>query len=338
MTSAKELKEIASELNVLYAEDEAILREDMQSTFSKLFKNAYAARNGQEAFEIFKKEKVDLVITDINMPIMDGIDLIHSIKKHEDSETMVTVLSAHNESKLLVKLINMGINSFINKPVDKQNLIEVLYKSCKIITDRKLLIEYELQLEKELAIVERKNNVLEQKLNQLALERNKNVKRETKGVLKVDEKKDSKEVNYFETLLLDDKDELRDLSLELDNFIAMLFQAGDLNENYLSKLSHVYGKYASVINTYPEFYDISISLQNFSQSLLRLETKFMENINQTGIYFESLQMTLENYRENIWNQEAKNPRFYNASLTMDIQLIIDYLEGKEAEDNDIEFF
>ena len=338
MVSAKDLKEVVSELSVLYVEDELILREDMQNTLSKLFKNSYSAKNGQEAFELFKKEKVDLVITDINMPIMSGIDLINSIKKYTIDEVMITVLSAHNESKLLIKLINLGIDSFINKPVDKQNLINVLYKSCKIISDRKLLVDYKSKLEDELSVVERKNNILEQKLNQLALERNKNVKRKNENVSQVDKKQEASDVNYFETLLVDDKDELRDLSQELDNFIAMLFQADGLNENYLQKLSRVYAKYASIINTYPEFFDISTALQNFSESILHLEVKFMENIQQTGIYFESLQLTLDNYRENVWNKEAKNPRFYNASLSMDIQLIIDYLEGKEAQDNEIEFF
>lgn len=138
--------------------------------------------------------------------------------------------------------------------------------------------------------------------------------------------------------MIDDKDELRDLSYELDNFIAMMFQGERLNADYILKLSDVYKKYAGVLNIYPEFFDIAVELQAFSRIILDLETKFLKNIEQTGIYFESLQMTLENYRENIWNKKAKDPKFYNASLKNDIQLVIDFLEDKEVEGNDVEFF
>ena len=57
MITAKDLKGVSSSLNVLYVEDEEILRENMQNTFVKLFANTYVAKNGQEAFEIFKKRR-----------------------------------------------------------------------------------------------------------------------------------------------------------------------------------------------------------------------------------------------------------------------------------------
>jgi len=144
--------------------------------------------------------------------------------------------------------------------------------------------------------------------------------------------------NYFHTLLVDDVDELTDLSEELENFIMMMFQGEELNEEYLHKLSKVYKKYGSVLNSYPEFIEIGVALQEFSMSMLQLRNKFLENIAQTGIYFESLQLTLENYRLNVWKKEAKDPKFYNASLLNDIQLVIDFLEEKEIEENEIEFF
>ena len=340
MISAKDLKELSSSLNILYAEDETMLRESMQTTLSKLFKNVYVAVNGQEAFEIFKKEEIDLVVTDINMPIMSGTELIKSIHKHTDHEVYITVISAHNESRLLTTLINLGITSFLNKPLDKQQLINSLYKTCKVISDRKLLLEYEKDLQKELLAMSRKNKVLEQKLNQLAVQTNKNVKHKmnVKGSFGKKESLVQSNENYYETLLQDDKDELADLSTELDSFIALMFQGQKLNKDYLIRLSNVYKKYSSVISTYPEFFEIATFLQDFSNSILDLEEKFMQDLEQTGTLFESLQLTLENYRENIWNKEAKNPRFYNASLVNDIQLVIDFLEDKEVEESEIEFF
>ena len=342
MISAKELREQSRSLNVLYAEDEVMLRDSMKLTLEKLFGKVFIATNGQEAFEIFKKEDIDLVITDVNMPIMSGTELIHNIHKHtdeKDEEVYIIVLSAHNESRLLTKLINIGINNFLNKPLDKQLLINSLYRICKILNDKKLLLNYEIKLQNELEAMNRKNKILEEKIKQLASATNKILQKPHNGLLKRDQ--DKKHVineNYFEALLLDDKEELKDLSNELDNYIAMMFQGEVLNRDYLLKLSNVYNKYSAVLNTYPEFFDIAISLLEFSRSMLSLESKFMQNTEQTGIYFESLQFTLENYRENTWNKEAKDPKFYNASLIKDIQLVIDFLEDKEVDENEVEFF
>jgi len=332
MIGAKELKELSAGLSIVYAEDEEMLRENLHETLLKLFQTVYVASNGQEAFELFKKHQIDIVLTDINMPIMNGIELIRSIHEYSEYQPMIVVASAHNEPRLLTALINMGIDQFLNKPIDKQYMINSLHKVCKIISDRKMLLQYEEQLQGELDTMERKNKVLEQKVNQLAYQTNKNIAKKQKIV------QEKAEENYYETLLRDDKDELKELSEELENFIAMMFQGESLNEVYLYRLSNVYKKYSSVLNTYTEFYDISSVIYEFSQVMLSYQEKFLEDIGQTGIYFESLQLTLEKYRENIWNKEANNPRFYNASLKNDIELIIRFLENTEVENNEIEFF
>ncbi|MCD4668790.1 MAG: response regulator [Sulfurimonas sp.] len=333
MVNAKDLKVLSSSLNILYAEDEEILREGMQSTLKKLFKNVFIAKNGQEAVEIFKKEDIDIILTDINMPIMDGIELITQINKLQDNPIII-VLSAHNESKLLQKLINIEVNNFLNKPVEKDKLIKILYKNASIVNNKKLLQDYSKKLEDENEAMARKNKILEQKLNQLARQTNKTqANNKTKKI-----EKNKIDDSYYSTILKDDKDELKELSQDLETYITMMFQNENLHVSYIEKLSNVYKKYASVLNSYPEFYEISNFLNEFSNIITVLDNKFLEDINQTGIYFESLQHTFETFRQNIFEKEAKNPRFYNASLINDIQLIIDFLENKESQNNEIEFF
>lgn len=333
MIVAKDLKELSSSLNILYAEDEQMLRDGMQSTLEKFFKNVSIAKNGQEAIEIFKKEDIDIVLTDINMPIMSGIELIAQINKLQNNPIII-VLSAHDESKLLQKLIDLEINNFLNKPVEKEALIKTLYKNCLIINDKKLLRDYAKQLEDENETIARKNKILEQKLNQLASQTNK-VHAKNRPLSKQEEiKKDS----YYQTLLQDDKDELKELSEDLETYIMMMFQNENLHQNYIGKLATVYKKYASVLSSYSEFNVLSNFLHDFSNIITTLDSKFLQDINQTGIYFESLQITLDTFRQNIFEKEAKEPRFYNASLINDIQLIIDFLEDKESDENEIEFF
>jgi len=332
MITAKDLRELSSPLNILYAEDENMLRESMVTTLEKLFQNTYVAKNGQEAIEIFKKQDIDIVLTDINMPIMDGIELISQINKLQDNPIII-VLSAHNESRLLQTLINLEINNFLNKPVEKDRLIKILYKVSSIVNNKKLLRSYSKELEDENDSMARKNKILEQKLNQIASQTNK-IQKISTPIKESNLDNDS----YFITLLQDDKDELKELSQDLTTYITMLFQNDFIHKNYVQKLSNVYNKYASVLSSYSDFLSISDYLHKFSNMIPILEDKFMQDVNQTGIYLESLQLTLETFRLNTITKEAKDPRFYNASLTNDIQLIIDFLEGSESENNDIEFF
>ena len=337
MISAKDLKNISSSLNILYAEDEEILRNGMNSSLSKLFKNCYLAENGQIALDLYKKEEIDIVLTDINMPIMDGKELIKNLTNINEN-IVIIVLSAHNESELLIELINSGVNYFINKPVDKQALINTLYKCSSIVHDKKLVKEYEQRIKEENQSMIRKNKILEQKLNQLARHTNKQDNKINKQIFKRKKNKKEEYDNYFKIILQDDRDDLRDFSEQLETYIMMLFQNNNINKKYVELLSKIYIKYANTIRLYTEFTDVAELLYDFSTIIVSLEDKFLENIPQTGIYLESLQVTLETFRQNIWEKEASDPKYYNASLKNDIQVIINFLQGKEVEDGEIEFF
>jgi len=163
MFGIKGLKQHTANLNILYAEDNEFVRDSMQAILSKLFKNTYLATNGQEAFEILGKEDIDLIITDISMPIMNGTELIENIQTFTDKEFPIIILSADNESELLTKLINLGVNNFLSKPLDAKLMIDFLYKTCKIINDKKLMLKYEIETmeEKNIALIEmKKKNIM----------------------------------------------------------------------------------------------------------------------------------------------------------------------------------
>jgi len=151
MTSVKELRELSKLYTVLYPEDEAMLRESMQKTLEKIFKHVHAAKDGFEALNIFKRESIDILITDINMPILSGTELIDGILQETDKPPIMIVLSAHDESKLLVSLINRGINYFINKPVDKDRMITTLIVQFLQSLDFSLLESSEEQIKKALS-------------------------------------------------------------------------------------------------------------------------------------------------------------------------------------------
>ena len=138
-------------LNVLYVEDDIDLLEETADALEDFFVNVDTARHGKEALEMYIANKTkgyyyDLVITDLNMPIMDGLSLIkelHDINKHQP----IIVISAYNESSRLITLIQSGISNFIMKPIVPQQLMSMLLQTCKIIAEHKELTKYRKQLE-----------------------------------------------------------------------------------------------------------------------------------------------------------------------------------------------
>ncbi|EAL2179113.1 response regulator transcription factor [Campylobacter jejuni] len=113
------------ELIILVVEDEVKARESMINILSERFSKVIGAQNGDEGLKKFKKFKSDLVITDIAMPIMDGLDMAREIKEISD-DVPIVVLSAYSEKERLLRSIDIGIDKYLIKPVDIEELFKVL--------------------------------------------------------------------------------------------------------------------------------------------------------------------------------------------------------------------
>ncbi len=113
------------ELIILVVEDEVKARESMINILSERFSKVIGAQNGDEGLKKFKKFKPDLVITDIAMPIMDGLDMAREIKEISD-DVPIVVLSAYSEKERLLRSIDIGIDKYLIKPIDIEELFKVL--------------------------------------------------------------------------------------------------------------------------------------------------------------------------------------------------------------------
>lgn len=137
----KLLKENFGSMRVLYVEDEDETKNLISSVLKRYFTYVVDASNGEEAFERFQKEPFDIIISDISMPLMNGVSLALKIKEL-NADQRIIILSAHNESDYLFDLINIGIDSFVTKPIDMTLLLEVLCKVCKSIFDERITAQY----------------------------------------------------------------------------------------------------------------------------------------------------------------------------------------------------
>lgn len=137
-TLDKGLLEFLQTLTVLCVEDEADIRKVYKSIFENLAKNVLFADNGKEGLKQYKNNKVDIIITDQQMPKMTGIDMITKIRE-TDQEIPIILITAFNNPELLTKALNLNINSFVQKPIRHNEIIYALEKVTKVLIANKYL-------------------------------------------------------------------------------------------------------------------------------------------------------------------------------------------------------
>jgi signal transduction histidine kinase len=135
------------ETTILLVDDEPDIRDVLSLTLSDMGCQVYEAENGDEALRIFKDVQPSMVMTDIKMPGMDGIELLQKIK-HENPETEVIMITGHGDMDLAIRSLKNEATDFVTKPINVDALeIAVKRAKDKIIT-RKKLHEYTESLEK----------------------------------------------------------------------------------------------------------------------------------------------------------------------------------------------
>ncbi len=132
----KELFNISKHLCVLYVEDDEETQSQYKKIFSVLFKEVQTANNGQEALDLYKDNYYDVIITDLTMPIMDGITMIGEILKIEPNQHII-IMTAHNSGESLRSSINFQIDGILLKPVAVDKLFQLLFKVCSTIAVEK---------------------------------------------------------------------------------------------------------------------------------------------------------------------------------------------------------
>lgn len=139
MINSKELLKYTKDLSILFVEDQDDLRTSTTQVLKNFFKIVHSAKDGSEALDIYNTyikennaKSYDIVLTDLAMPKINGLELTQTLYKINPKQVLI-VLSAHDESKFLLPLINLGIEYFIKKPLDFQELLQVLLNTSKKI-------------------------------------------------------------------------------------------------------------------------------------------------------------------------------------------------------------
>jgi two-component system, chemotaxis family, chemotaxis protein CheY len=118
--------------NILIVDDSAITREVMARTcrLSGIeLGEIYQAANGQEALDLLNNKWADIIFADINMPVMDGMELVEQLRKREDWERVpVVIVSTEGSKTRMEELRQLGISGYIRKPFTPEQVSEIMHQ------------------------------------------------------------------------------------------------------------------------------------------------------------------------------------------------------------------
>jgi len=148
-------------LTVLYVEDDAVTMKLCSKFLKRAVGTLITADNGADGFEKFLEHSPDIIVTDICMPVMDGLAMAAKIKE-VNNNVPVIVLTAIEQTDYLMRAINIGIDRYVTKPVDVRMFMATLLKTARNLRAEEQL---SLKLKWELADVSLKNQKLQDALN-----------------------------------------------------------------------------------------------------------------------------------------------------------------------------
>jgi len=159
------LKESAKELLVLYVEDDEATRSIFENMLKKIFNRVEVAQNGKEGLEKFKLINPDIVVTDIQMPKMNGLEMSAEIKQIDKTKPIV-LTTAFEDSKYFIKSIELGVDRYLLKPIKSEYMITVLSDIVEMIENNKIIELYKKRAVQE-KVIEASFDMLKQTLESL---------------------------------------------------------------------------------------------------------------------------------------------------------------------------
>lgn len=128
------MSNILKNLNILYVEDEENIKINMKKVLLLLCENVFDAQNIEEAKQIIKNQRIDIIISDINLPDTNGIEFIKELRK-TDKTIPVILLSAFTDTKYLLEATKLKLVDYLTKPVDFKTLNNSLHTCVEEIID-----------------------------------------------------------------------------------------------------------------------------------------------------------------------------------------------------------
>lgn len=121
-------------LTLLYAEDEIETRENYGRYLKRYFKEVFVVSNGKDALKVYEEQKPDIMLLDINMPFINGLELTKKVRKN-DKKTRIIILTAHLEQDKLLFAAELNLTKYLPKPISRLKLKDALNEAVNQYKD-----------------------------------------------------------------------------------------------------------------------------------------------------------------------------------------------------------
>lgn len=159
---------LLNSLSILVAEDDKIARIAISQGIKPYCENYYEAKDGLEGLELFKKHQIDIVITDIHMPSLNGFEMIKEILKLKPHQIFI-IMTSFDTDRNIQQSIEEGACSFLRKPLDMKELQTVLLINSKKVqsSQKKLTNDIEIDYKLETIYLDKKAIFLSNRCNKI---------------------------------------------------------------------------------------------------------------------------------------------------------------------------
>lgn len=148
------------DITLLLVEDDNIIRNVYAQLLGQIVARIYTASNGEEGYYAFLEHAPDLILTDIKMPVVNGLDMINKIRVHSKT-VRVVIMSAYGDSRFFLKAIESGVKGFLTKPINNAQLQEVIIEQARDILLEKNFHEEEIRRQQAENERDRSENILQ---------------------------------------------------------------------------------------------------------------------------------------------------------------------------------
>lgn len=348
MITFKDLQKFSFRLNVLYVEDNDALREETKKIFEPFFACVDLAQNGEEGLAKYNHAHYDIIITDINMPVMNGIDMIEYIREINPEQKIIAI-SAHDEAAILMKLMRKGISSFILKPINLNEILAVLYPVCRDADAQKINIELFEMLQEERKKLKNMVKLLSSHLDAV------NIKNDQLGILYAESKPEEKSEllkEYFAQdedqvadkvlFMTDDSEEIIERLSEIPDELSLYIQNAQIR--HIDKIDEHILMISNILFRYTPFLDpLADSLKELSLAIAE-KNDFINLFNDKSDVvlklFDAVCIDLSLYvkRFSTESMAMRNIHHIHQPTSLSIQQIIGFIRPDLIQSGDIEFF
>ncbi|PHO08959.1 hypothetical protein CPG37_11575 [Malaciobacter canalis] len=318
-----ELKFYGKFLSILIVEDEKKIASELHGLLKKIFKKCDVAYDGLEALELYNKNAYDIIVTDINMPKLNGLELTKKIKAKNKNQCIL-IFSAYIDT-FVIDLIDLGINGLILKPFKIDKFFQVLSKNSENI-----MLKKDFQ-----------KAVNGQKYKRV-------VKKQSDTIVKVDSHKLVSGKNFIDDLKSDSiawnsiksqLDELLELIQDFENLIEKIF-LNEISNEILEEISFVLERISFILKSTDILLNISEVILQLSEFLyaIKVEELSLEQKEKLKI-LEYIHDDLSRFIQSVFiEQDTLDIYYLEDSFKSSLEQLKMNILNEKIEEEEIDFF